>query len=126
MNKRTLALVLVTPFIVGTSRPVEGAENTFHRLKGAQIRARFAGMELTDGAHWGDVYHRDGTLTSISSGSKGVGHWHLDKDNLCTEWPGQERRCYEVSASGPSIRLQQPGHARIDEGTLQKPETGNR
>ena len=28
------------------------AAETFHALKGSEIRARFAGMELTDGVHW--------------------------------------------------------------------------
>jgi hypothetical protein len=30
------------------------AEESFKRLSGAQIRAQFTGMQLTDGAHWGE------------------------------------------------------------------------
>src|SRR6266436_815763 len=40
------------------------------RLSGAQIRAKFAGMQLTDEVHFRDVYERDGTLTSYSMGAK--------------------------------------------------------
>ena len=34
------------------------AEN-FQKLTGAQIQARFAGMELTDEVHWDDLYQRE-------------------------------------------------------------------
>jgi len=32
------------------------AEEKFQKLTGAQIQARFSGMEMTDEVHWGDVY----------------------------------------------------------------------
>ena len=34
----------------------------FQKLTGSQIRAKFAGMEVTDEVHWRDIYERDGTL----------------------------------------------------------------
>ena len=36
------------------------AAETFHALKGSEIKARFAGMELTDGVHWSTVFGRNG------------------------------------------------------------------
>jgi hypothetical protein len=32
------------------------AEQKFQKLTGAQIRTKFPGMELTDEAHWGEVF----------------------------------------------------------------------
>src|SRR5882724_7059025 len=40
------------------------AENP-QKLSGAQIRARFAGMQLSDEVHWRYVYDRDGRLRSF-------------------------------------------------------------
>jgi hypothetical protein len=39
------------------------AENS-RKLSGAQIRATFTGMQLTDEVHWRYVYDRGGTLRS--------------------------------------------------------------
>lgn len=58
------------------------AENA-KRLSGAQIRTKFAGMQLTDEVHWRDVYDRDGTLRSYSMGTKKVGKWAVERDKLC-------------------------------------------
>jgi hypothetical protein len=44
------------------------AAEKFQKLTGAQIQARFAGMEMTDEVHWGDVYERTGTLRTYSMG----------------------------------------------------------
>ena len=46
------------------------AEQKFQKLTGAQIQAKFPGMELTDEAHWGEVFERNGTLTITSMGHK--------------------------------------------------------
>src|SRR5207245_10563142 len=51
------------------------AVDTFQKLKGSQIQTRFAGMEMTDEVHWGDVYERDGTLKTYSMGHKITGKW---------------------------------------------------
>jgi hypothetical protein len=45
------------------------AENV-QRLTGAQIRATFAGMQLTDEVHYRLVYERDGTLRSVEMSVK--------------------------------------------------------
>ena len=59
------------------------AEDSFHRLKGALIQAKFAGMEMTDEVHWADTYGRDGTLTTYEMGKKRVGKWWVQRDELC-------------------------------------------
>jgi len=61
------------------------AEEKLQRLTGQQIRAKFAGMELTDEAHWGEVFERNGTLTITSMGHKSVGKWRIQTDQLCLD-----------------------------------------
>src|SRR6476660_4858901 len=46
------------------------AEQKFQKLTGAQIRAKFSGMELSDDVHWYDLYERNGILLSSSMGRK--------------------------------------------------------
>src|SRR2546430_16057885 len=54
-------------------------EPKFQKFTGAQIQAKFPGMELTDEAHWGDVFERNGTLTITSMGHKSFGKWRGPK-----------------------------------------------
>ena len=61
------------------------AEQKFQKLNGAQIRAKFSGMELSDEVHWYDLYARDGTVLSSSMGRKRQGKWWVQKDQLCTD-----------------------------------------
>src|SRR5262249_59157561 len=61
------------------------AEQKLQKLTGAQIQAKFAGMELTDEAHWGEVFERNGTLTITSMGHKSIGKWRVQKDQLCLD-----------------------------------------
>jgi len=52
-------------------------------------------MELTDDAHWGEVFERNGTLTITSMGHKSFGKWRVQKDQLCLDTgkePGVEAR----------------------------------
>src|SRR5262245_25842416 len=61
------------------------AAEKFQKLSGAQIKARLAGSEITDGTHWADVFAADGTLTSYSMGRKSTGKWRIQKDELCID-----------------------------------------
>src|SRR2546430_14240892 len=58
-------------------------EPKFQKFTGAQIQAKFPGMELTDEAHWGDVFERNGTLTITSMGHKSFGKWRGQKEQRC-------------------------------------------
>ena len=82
------------------------AEQKFQKLTGAQIQAKFPGMELTDEAHWGEVFERNGTLTITSMGHKSAGKWRVQKDQLCLD-TGKEPGggCYEVWLSGRNVEL---------------------
>jgi hypothetical protein len=68
------------------------AENS-QRLSGSQIRAKFAGMQLTDEVHWRDVYDRDGTLRSYSMGTKKVGQWAVEDGKVMKAEPITEGDC---------------------------------
>jgi hypothetical protein len=98
------------------------AEQKFQRLPGAQIQAKFAGMELTDEAHWGEVFERNGTLTTTTMGHKSVGKWRVQKDQLCLDH-GKEPAggCYEVWLSGKNVELRNQTSSLPLEGVLQKP-----
>jgi hypothetical protein len=54
----TLALISIEVSAVAAETP--------EKLSGAKIRAKFAGMQLTDEVHWRYVYDRDGRLRSYS------------------------------------------------------------
>src|SRR5712671_633321 len=53
MNKR-LAFMAAATLCAVTVTWADAAEK-FQKLSGAQIRARLAGMEITDETHWADV-----------------------------------------------------------------------
>jgi hypothetical protein len=102
-----------------------GAFDTSKKLSGAQIRAAFAGMELTDDVHWRDVYERDGSLRSYSDGKGRVGKWTVKKDELCTYFKEPDDGCYEVSLSGDRIEMKPSGLGLSIEGILQAPTDRN-
>ncbi|WFU74797.1 hypothetical protein [Bradyrhizobium sp. CB2312] len=75
------------------------------KLSGLQIKARLAGMQLTDEVHYRFVYERDGTLRSYAMGTKKIGKWSIEKDELCL-WLGEhDDGCYAVTARGERLEL---------------------
>jgi hypothetical protein len=96
------------------------AEDKFQKLSGSQIRARLAGMEITDGAHWADVFTANGTLTSYSMSRKSTGKWHVQKDEICIDRGKDDGGCYQVWLSGKKIELRREGSSLPLEGMLQK------
>src|SRR3981189_3037468 len=100
------------------------AEN-FQKLSGTQIRAKFAGMQLSDEVHWRYVYDRDGRLRSYSMGTKKVGKWAIENDELCLYLKEPDDGCYEVSLSGKRIEMKPSGLGLILEGVLQTPADRN-
>jgi hypothetical protein len=120
---RLMAVVTVT--MVGCAALAVGsvAAEGFQRLSGAQIRARFAGMQMTDEVHWGEVYGPNGTLTSESMGRKRVGTWRVQNNQLCTDL-GKDvgSNCYEVWMSGKKVELRLPESTDAAlEGVLERP-----
>lgn len=106
--------------IVSVAATREAAAEKFQRLGSAQIRAKVAGMEITDDVHWADVFERNGTLRSFSMGRNRAGKWRVQKDELCLE-QGQESGCYEVWLARDKVELRPKGSGLPREGMLQKP-----
>jgi hypothetical protein len=69
-TKKQLAAATTALLGVFAFQPPAAAEQKFQKLTGAQIQAKFPGMELTDEAHWGELFERNGTLTITSMGQE--------------------------------------------------------
>ena len=94
---------------------IAAAEERFHKLKAAQIQAKFSGMELTDQVHWYDFYDRNGTVLSSSMGRKRQGKWWVERDQLCTDVDEDSSvRCYDVLVSGNNVQLRGDGVLPLD------------
>ena len=126
MTTTTKKMIVAMIALLG-SVALEGvvAEQRFQKLTGAQIRARFAGMELTDEAHWGEVFEPNGRLAIVSMGHKSVGKWRIQKDQLCLETGNEPGGgCYDVWLSGKKVELRNQTSSVPLEAVLQKPTDG--
>jgi len=122
-NKQVTAAMIVALGVVAFEP--NAAAQKFQKLTGAQIQARFPGMELTDEAHWGEVFERNGALTITSMGHKSVGKWHIQKDQLCLDTGSEPGGgCYEVWLAGRNVELRNQASSTPLEAVLQKPAQG--
>ena len=124
MNRSWRIIAAATLASISIEASAVAAENS-KRLSGAQIRARFAGMQITDEVHFRDVYDRDGTLRSYSMETKRVGKWAVEKDELCQYFKEPDDGCYEVSLSGDRIEMKPSGLGLTIDGILQRPTDRN-
>jgi hypothetical protein len=123
---KELATILVAATLGSISFEVSTiAAESSRKLFGSQIREKLAGMQLSDGVHWRDVYNRDGTPRSYSDGKGRVGKWTVKKDELCIYFKEPDDGCYEVSLSGDLIELKPSGLGLSMEGILQTPTDRN-
>jgi hypothetical protein len=85
------------------------AAESFRKLSDAEIRARLAGMETTDGVHWAEQYLRDGTFKMFSMGRLTQGNWFVRKGALCLDDgkpdPEPPLGCKEVWLSGNKVEF---------------------
>jgi hypothetical protein len=124
-TKKQLAATTTALLGVLAFQPTAAAEQKFQKLTGAQIQAKFPGMELTDEAHWGEVFERNGTLTITSMGHKSTGKWRFQKDQLCLDTGNEPGGgCYEVWLSGRNVELRNQTSSVPLEVVLQKPNQG--
>src|ERR1700737_857339 len=117
-------MAAATAALISVEIGAVAAEN-FQKLSGTQIRAKFTGMQLTDEVHWRYVYDRDGTLRSYAMGTKKVGKWAIEKDELCLYLKEPDDGCFEVSLSGKRIEMTPSGLGLTFEGVLQTPADRN-
>jgi hypothetical protein len=124
-TKKQVTAAMVAALGVVALQPNAAAEQKFQKLTGAQIQAKFPGMELTDEAHWGEVFERNGTLTITSMGHKSVGKWRIQKDQLCLETGNEPGGgCYGVWVSGRNVELRNQASSLPLEAVLQRPVSG--
>jgi hypothetical protein len=124
MKKLMIIFTAATVGSVSFGISAVAAENS-QNLSGSQIRAKFTGMQLTDEVHWRYVYDRDGTLRSYSMGTKKVGKWAVEKDELCIYLKEPDDGCYEVSLSDKRIEMKPSGLGLSLGGVLQTPADRN-
>jgi hypothetical protein len=121
-TKKQLAAATTALLGVFAFQPTAAGEQRFQKLTGAQIQAKFPGMELTDEAHWGEVFERNGTLMITSMGHKSAGKWRIHKDQLCLDTGNEPGGgCYEVWLSGRNVELRNQTSSTPLEAVLQKP-----
>jgi hypothetical protein len=110
MTKKRMSAATITLLTAAALESGAVAEEKYQKLSGSQIRAKFAGMELTDEAHWRDLYDRGGTVSGMSMGRKRTGKWRIDKDELCVEFDKDPpTKCYQVWLSGKKVELRREG-----------------
>ena len=124
-KKRQATAAMIATLGLIALEPNAAAQQKFQKLTGAQIQAKFPRMELTDEAHWGEVFEQNGTLTITSMGHKSAGKWRIQKDQLCLD-TGKEPGggCYEVWISGKNVELRNQASTVPLEAVLQKPAQG--
>ena len=123
-NHLLSALFAALTFGIGGSVALDAdfvAAQSLRKLSGAQIRAKLAGMQLTDEVHYRFVYDRDGTLRSYSMGTKKVGKWTIERDELCLYLDERDDGCYEVSLTGNTIEMKPMGLGGKLDGIIQPP-----
>jgi hypothetical protein len=108
--KRELRITVFALLAVAALGSTAVTQEKFQKLAAGQIRAKLAGMELTDNVHWRDLYQRNGTVMSTSMGRKRTGKWRIEKDQLCIEFEKEPiPKCYDVWLSGKQIELRREG-----------------
>ncbi len=108
--KRRIALAAIVILAAASVGSNAAPAEKFQKLTGAQIRAKIAGMELTDEIHWREFYARSGSVTGSSMGRKRTGKWRVEKDQLCVEYEKDPpAKCYDVWASGKKFELRGEG-----------------
>jgi hypothetical protein len=68
---------------------------------------------------------RDGSLRSYSMGTKKVGKWAVENDELCLYLNEPDDGCCEVSRTGERIEMKPVGLGSPLEGVLQAPAGRN-
>ena len=123
MKKPSRALAFTALAVLAQLTAQAAAEDKFQKLTGTQIRAKLAGMKITDQVHWFDIYQPNGTIASIEMGNKRTGTWRVQNDLLCTDHgKDAESVCQEVWLSGTKIEMRRPGSTLpLLEGVLEKP-----
>lgn len=78
---------------------------TWSVLTGDQITAALSERVLAYGDGSTQNFHADGA-TSYDTGSTSLGHWRVQADQYCSQWPPSDRwDCYGVEAEAAGLDL---------------------
>ena len=125
LESRIAAAVLAGLVLAGGQLTASATEK-FRHLTGAQIRDRFAGMELGDDVHWRDSYRRDGTVLSRSMGKERTGTWRIENNQICIDLGKDSGGCYDVWLARSNVEYRHHGlDGSIMEGRLRKSPSAN-
>ena len=105
--------------LLSCSSPPALAADSFRKLKDAEIKARLAGMEITDGVHWAEQYMRDGTFKAFHMGKPAQANGRSQWRALPRRWQGGAE-CKEVWVSGNKVEFRGQARDARMEGILQK------
>lgn len=109
MSRRTTWLMVATTLVITIAAASEAlAADRFQKLAGPQIRARIAGMEVSDDVHWAEVYEAIGVVTSYSMGKTRLGKWRTEENLLCVVFEDSDD-CFEVWVAGPKVQFRHEG-----------------
>jgi hypothetical protein len=89
------------------------AADNFRKLENAEIGARLAGMEITDGVHWAEQYMHDGTYKAFHLGKPSKGKWFVRDGELCLDDGRGEPGCREVWICGNKIEFRGTGFEAV-------------
>ncbi len=96
--------VLAAAAMVALVGPAAAGEG-WTRLTGADVAAALTARTLTydDGAT--QDFRADGG-TTYTSGSPSLGHWRVEGDRYCSQWPPSESwACYDLDRSADGLDL---------------------
>ena len=99
--------------------PTADAADAFRKLGDAEIKAKIAGMEITDDIHWTEQYMRDGSFKSWFMSRQLKGKWRAEGGQLCIDDGTPDAGCKEVWLSGMKVEFRFEA-GRVLEGMLQK------
>lgn len=123
--RRSARAAMATLSILGLSVASASAADSFRKLSEREIRAKVAGMEITDEVHWADLLNRDGTYVSYSMGKKPTGKWSTRDGMLCLDNGKEPPECKEVWMSGTNMQVRVPGDSIPFDVVLKKQQPRN-
>lgn len=116
--KPLLALVLVLSGLAMAGHTF--ADEKFHRLRAAEIRATLIGKVVTDEAHWADKFLADGSIGGHQLGRPQTGTWKLSGNGeVCVvrKVKVPESECFEVWVNQDQVQFRRDG-ILLSEGVL--------
>lgn len=121
IERRAAALLVVAaPLAMLAIAPVQAVAASQRHLSEAEIRSRFIGRVLTDGAHWSETYEKSGRLVVNDVGNVSTGTWRVADGRLCKLRPGVLDECYEVWIDHDAVELRHTRYAPVL-ATLKEP-----